>query len=240
MPGPFAQSGALLCPSQSARRSPVPQRCLTCTRLSWPPQTFSLHIGADLKLPTPNARRHSSYEVAPAAVPAAAAASDPFAGLPFRAMAERLGAAMSPVVQAVSPRHLTLHAAATPCTARAVFMQTPNMHSIWFSAGGSGAALLAGLMRRTLQVCRFSPLELYSDRSTLPGSLPPLPSPLMGKSAGARCGRTLVPSGSGKQACWTSQRQNLRRPTSPTSFPSLAGALPIMLLPIYLFHLLLV
>ena len=138
MPGRVAQPGALLCLSQSARRSPVPQRCLTCILLSWPPQTFSLHIGADLKLPTPNARRHSSYEVAPAAVSAAAAASDPFAGLPFRAMAERLGAAMSPVVQAVSPKHVMLHAAATPCTALAVSMQTPNMHSIWFAAGGSG------------------------------------------------------------------------------------------------------
>lgn len=30
------------------------------------------------------------------------AASDPFEGLPFRALAERMGAAMSPVVQAVS------------------------------------------------------------------------------------------------------------------------------------------
>lgn len=66
-----------------------------------PRKTFSLHIGADLKLPTHDAQRHSSYEVAPAAMPAAKAASDPFENLPFRGLAERLGAAMSPVVQAV-------------------------------------------------------------------------------------------------------------------------------------------
>jgi hypothetical protein len=35
-------------------------------------------------------------------VPQVEAASDPFAGLPFRALAERMGEAMSPVVQAVS------------------------------------------------------------------------------------------------------------------------------------------
>lgn len=65
-------------------------------------QTFSLHIGADLKLPTPDAARHSRFEAAPAAVPQVEAASDPFSGLPFRALAERMGEAMSPVVQAVS------------------------------------------------------------------------------------------------------------------------------------------
>ena len=70
-------------------------------------QTFSLHIGADLKLPTPDAKRHSRFEAAPAAVPQVEAASDPFAGLPFRALAERMGAAMSPVVQAVSWRPAT-------------------------------------------------------------------------------------------------------------------------------------
>lgn len=67
-----------------------------------PLQTFSLHIGADLKLPTPDSQRHSRFEAAPAAMPQAQAASDPFEGLPFRAMAERMGEAMSPVVQAVS------------------------------------------------------------------------------------------------------------------------------------------
>lgn len=64
-------------------------------------QTFSLHIGADLKLPTENSQRHSRFEAAPTAVPAAQAASDPFEGLPFRAWAERMGEAMSPVVRAV-------------------------------------------------------------------------------------------------------------------------------------------
>jgi hypothetical protein len=87
----FGQGQVALEPAQESAPEPA-QR---------PRKTFSLHIGADLKLPTPNAERHSSYEAAPAAMPAAQAASDPFEGLPFRAMAERMGAAMSPVVQAV-------------------------------------------------------------------------------------------------------------------------------------------
>jgi len=66
-----------------------------------PRKAFSLHIGADLKLPTPDVRRHSRFEPAPLETSPAKAASDPFEGLPFRALAERMGASMSPVVQAV-------------------------------------------------------------------------------------------------------------------------------------------
>lgn len=91
-------------PFEPLRWAPAPRQAASLTNVSCLPavQTFSLHIGADLKLPTPNAQRHSSYEAAPAAVSATQAASDPFEGLPFRALAERMGAAMSPVVQAVS------------------------------------------------------------------------------------------------------------------------------------------
>ena len=49
----------------------------------------------------PSLRRR--FEAAAPAVSATDAASDPFEGLPFRALAERMGAAMSPVVQAVRP-----------------------------------------------------------------------------------------------------------------------------------------
>lgn len=41
------------------------------------------------------------FEAAKPAVSATAAAEDPFEGLPFKKLADRLGAAMSPVVQAV-------------------------------------------------------------------------------------------------------------------------------------------
>lgn len=64
-------------------------------------KTFSLHIGATLNLPTPNSKQHSSFERASAEVSAPAAAEDPFEGLPFKALADRMGESFMPVVQAV-------------------------------------------------------------------------------------------------------------------------------------------
>lgn len=78
--------------------SPVSEQIRSSKR---PQKAFSLHIGADLRLPTPDVRRHSRFEAAALSTSPQQAASDPFEGLPFRALAERMGATMSPVVQAV-------------------------------------------------------------------------------------------------------------------------------------------
>lgn len=53
-------------------------------------QTFSLHIGADLRIPTVDKRKTHVVEIQPRLSPTErAAASDPFAGLPLKAWADR-------------------------------------------------------------------------------------------------------------------------------------------------------
>ena len=65
-------------------------------------QTFSLHIGADLKIPTVDKRKTHVAEVQPRLNSVQkAAASDPFAGLPLKAWADRLGERVAPAFQAV-------------------------------------------------------------------------------------------------------------------------------------------
>ena len=65
-------------------------------------QTFSLHIGADLKIPTEDRRKTHIAEVQPQlSATERATASDPFAGLPLKAWADRLGARVAPAFQAV-------------------------------------------------------------------------------------------------------------------------------------------
>ncbi len=64
-------------------------------------QSFSLHIGGVLRLPTP----HAAYRLPDASASAdsaaaAAAAADPFDTLPFRGLAERLGGAVAPALAA--------------------------------------------------------------------------------------------------------------------------------------------
>lgn len=65
-------------------------------------QTFNLHIGADLKIPTVDKRKTHVVEVqAQLSASERAAASDPFAGLPMKAWADRLGERVAPAFQAV-------------------------------------------------------------------------------------------------------------------------------------------
>ncbi len=64
------------------------------------PQMFSLHIGADLKLPTGDALHYSRFQPAPAPAEPTTI-PDPFEYLPFRRLAEFLGDALNPVVEAV-------------------------------------------------------------------------------------------------------------------------------------------
>jgi len=93
---------ARMSPSTGAIVAEVAQQVEEQSRHAQKPRkAFSLHIGADLRLPTPNILQHSRFEAAKPAVSATAAAEDPFEGLPFKKLADRLGAAMSPVVQAV-------------------------------------------------------------------------------------------------------------------------------------------
>ena len=65
-------------------------------------QTFDLHIGATLHLPTTDKRKTHTPEPLPARIPTLQSSrvlQDPFAGLPFRNLAERLGAHMAPAVE---------------------------------------------------------------------------------------------------------------------------------------------
>ena len=65
-------------------------------------QSFNLHIGADLKIPTVDKRKTHVVEVQPQlSATERAAASDPFAGLPMKAWADRLGERVAPAFQAV-------------------------------------------------------------------------------------------------------------------------------------------
>ena len=65
-------------------------------------QSFNLHIGADLKIPTVDKRNTHVVEVQPQlSATERAAASDPFAGLPMKAWADRLGERVAPAFQAV-------------------------------------------------------------------------------------------------------------------------------------------
>lgn len=65
-------------------------------------QSFSLHIGGDLKIPTVDKRRTHVVESVPQlSASERAAASDPFAGLPLRAWADRVGDRVAPAFKAV-------------------------------------------------------------------------------------------------------------------------------------------
>eukprot|EP00887_Chlorella_sp_A99_P000904 scaffold5.g904.t1 len=81
---------------------------------------FTLHVGAALSIPSANAAARPQPEApVPAAEPAAAAdRADPFEGLPFRGLAERLGEAILPALHAMreeqraAARHATSGGAA--------------------------------------------------------------------------------------------------------------------------------
>ena len=61
-----------------------------------------MHIGADLKIPTFDKRKTHVVEAQPKlSATERAAASDPFAGLPLRAWADRLGERVAPAFQAI-------------------------------------------------------------------------------------------------------------------------------------------
>ena len=63
-------------------------------------QSFALHIGAELRLPTPNRLDTHTYDPVPAQVQAErAAARDPFEGLPLKAWADRMGERVMPAFE---------------------------------------------------------------------------------------------------------------------------------------------
>eukprot|EP00891_Asterochloris_glomerata_P000601 jgi/Astpho2/601/Aster-04449 len=67
-----------------------------------PNKSFALHIGAELRLPTPNRLDTHTYDPMPAQVQAErAAARDPFEGLPLKAWADRMGERVMPAFEAV-------------------------------------------------------------------------------------------------------------------------------------------
>lgn len=63
-------------------------------------KSFKMHIGASLHIPTRNAKELPVPEQPAAGVEVGAAAADPFEGLPFRGLAERLGGSMLPALEA--------------------------------------------------------------------------------------------------------------------------------------------
>lgn len=63
-------------------------------------KTFSLHIGADLKLPTPDSKQYSRFMRSTEQGSASEIVGDPFEGLPFKALADRMGEAFMPVAEA--------------------------------------------------------------------------------------------------------------------------------------------
>lgn len=89
-------------------------------------QTFDLHIGATLHLPTTDKRKTHHPEPLPA--PGAnlqggtsqSVLSDPFAGLPFRNLAEKLGAHMAPAVEQMRADKRKARAASTSNAAAAM------------------------------------------------------------------------------------------------------------------------
>ena len=65
-------------------------------------QSFSLWLGADLKIPTVDKRQtHVVENVPQLSASERAAASDPFAGLPLRAWADRVGERVAPAFKAI-------------------------------------------------------------------------------------------------------------------------------------------
>ena len=63
-------------------------------------QSFALHIGAELRLPTPNRLDTHTYDPVPAQVQAErAAARNPFEGLPLQAWADRMGERVMPAFE---------------------------------------------------------------------------------------------------------------------------------------------
>lgn len=59
-----------------------------------------MHVGASINIPCLNNRDLPRPDYGQSQAAAAAAAADPFEGLPFRAMADRLGEAVMPTMQA--------------------------------------------------------------------------------------------------------------------------------------------
>ena len=105
--------------------SPVADRCLPVL------QSFKLHIGANLPLPT----RAGIVEAQPnsAAVPAqtlmAEAVTDYFEGLPLKRWAERLGERVMPTVELVKQEQKRAKAAAAELRSRAGEVAVPVVPS---------------------------------------------------------------------------------------------------------------
>ncbi len=74
------------------------------TRVSCSPQSFKLHLGADLDIVTKDAAWYPQPEQQHP-VPDTQQNTDPFAGLPFRGLAEKLGEHFEPVAKAIQEEH---------------------------------------------------------------------------------------------------------------------------------------
>ena len=90
-------------------------------------QSFQLHIGADLKLPTTTTRVQAGVSSPMAAQPLErpATASDYFDGLPLKAWAERLGERVMPTVELVRDENKRVKAAGAKLRAAAPELAIP-------------------------------------------------------------------------------------------------------------------
>lgn len=94
-----------------------------------PSQSFKLHVGGNLSIPSADATARPLYTPQQAKEAAAAAARDPFDGLPFRAFAERLGAAVAPAMQAArdEQRRAAIETRASAATAPVIVPEVPHL-----------------------------------------------------------------------------------------------------------------
>ena len=90
-------------------------------------QSFQLHIGANLPLPTRENQVQLGAPVDPHPLKPAVARKNYFEGLPLRAWAERLGERVMPTVELVQEEHRRAKAAAAKLTASAPALAVPSV-----------------------------------------------------------------------------------------------------------------
>ena len=123
-PSPQAVQQALLKVRTAGKTTGLGRVCSTDDRFeTWSAlQTFDLHVGATLPLPTKDKRNTHQPELLPTPGQklASATLSDPFAGLPFRNLAEKLGAPMAPAVEQMRADKRKARAAGQAAAAAAI------------------------------------------------------------------------------------------------------------------------
>ena len=96
------------------------------------PQTLHLHIGGDLQIPVRSNRfEHPSQRAETRQQQQeAAAARDPFDGLPLRAWAERLGERVMPAYELIKEEHAAAKRAAKALDAKVPELRVPAVPHI--------------------------------------------------------------------------------------------------------------